>query len=61
MKAAAIHCPRCNTSKVNGQGLVIYENSPLVQYRCRDCGELFFLPDQRTNELIRSEKKQGRD
>lgn len=43
----SIHCPLCNTKKVMGLGLVIYEQSALVQYKCCDCSELFFLPDQR--------------
>lgn len=47
MSNSPIHCPLCNTKKVSGLGLVIYEQSALVEYRCRGCGELFFLADQR--------------
>lgn len=46
-----IHCPLCNTTQVDGQGLVLIDGAPLVQYHCKDCGELFFLPDRR-NELL---------
>jgi hypothetical protein len=43
-----IHCPLCNATEVDGQGLVILEGAPLVQYRCKGCGELFFQADRRT-------------
>ncbi|MET0379259.1 MAG: hypothetical protein ABW049_09745 [Spongiibacteraceae bacterium] len=42
-----IHCPLCDTTAVTGQGLVLLEGAPLVQYHCQTCGELFFLPDRR--------------
>ena len=58
MPKSAIHCPFCNAQKAIGLGLVVFEQSPLVQYRCGGCNELFFLTDQREQKLTQiSEQK----
>lgn len=54
MTKKTIYCPLCNAKKVHGLGLVIYESSALVEYRCRVCGELFFMPDQRERETVQT-------
>lgn len=52
MPNSAIHCPLCNATKASGLGLVVYDQTALVQYRCRHCGELFFAGDRRDDELV---------
>lgn len=52
-----IHCPLCNTTAVDGQGLVLIDGAPLVQYCCKNCGELFFQPDRRNEALIQQQQK----
>jgi len=58
MPKSVIHCPLCDAQKVIGLGLVVFEQSALVQYRCGGCNELFFLTDQRNQKLTQiSEQK----
>ena len=52
MSNSAIHCPFCDATKAAGLGLVVYEASTLVEYRCTGCGELFFCCDRREQALV---------
>lgn len=60
MPTSAIHCPLCNAQKVIGLGLVVFEQLPLVQYRCGGCDELFFLTDQRNHKLTQITDKRDK-
>jgi hypothetical protein len=52
MSNSPVHCPLCNATKPAGLGLVVYDGSALVEYRCKQCGELFACADQRGQELV---------
>ncbi len=53
----SVHCPFCNTTNVSGQGLVVYDNSPLVQYHCASCGKLFFASDRRNEKPVQMQRE----
>jgi hypothetical protein len=52
MSNSPVHCPLCNATKPAGLGLVVYDGSALVEFRCKQCGELFACADQREQELV---------
>jgi transposase-like protein len=52
MNVMRIHCPLCNATDIDGQGLVMMNGAPLVQYLCKGCGELFFEADRRTDSPL---------
>ena len=57
----AIHCPLCNATKPAGLGLVVYEQSALLECRCRGCGEIFFASDRREEALVQLAKNNDDD
>jgi len=52
MSNSPVHCPLCNATRPAGLGLVVYDGSALVEYRCKQCGELFACGDRREQELV---------
>ena len=47
MSKTVIHCPLCDATTVAGLGALRREGVILVEFRCRQCGELFYVNDKR--------------
>lgn len=47
MSKAIIHCPVCNDTAVTGLGALHHDGVVLVECRCQQCGELFYVNDKR--------------